>query len=124
MTDYSRSFGQNDIEDFEFHIARCIRGRPDNEALELRTYLLNNPGKTVRDWKGRGPSVPIEAQPGEKHWNWLRKADVHDAATTAFARELPRNIRQAAARDPGLIWNRLARKYRKRLPSDPPPGGH
>lgn len=123
MTDLSRAFGQNDIEDFEMHIARLIRGRPDDEGEELRTFLLANPGMTVRDWKGKGPSVPFDAEPGEKLWHRLKRAEVRDAATRAFARELPRNLRQAAARDPGLIWNHLARKYRKRLPSDPQPVG-
>ncbi len=122
--DLSRAFGQNDIEDFERQIARATRGRTDEEAQEVRSYLLANPGQTVRDYKGKGPTIPSDRQVGEKHWTKLRRADVQAAATTAFARDLPHNIRQAAASDPGLIWNNLARKYRKRLPSDPPGGGH
>lgn len=121
MTDLSHAFGQNDIEDFDRHIARLLRGRNDAEREELQHFLRANPGMTVRDWKGKGPSIPLDPEPREKPWHQLRQVDVREAATTAFARELPRNLRQAAARDPSLIWSPLG-KYRLRLPTDPLPG--
>jgi len=110
----------NDIADQEAHIARLVAGRAgDPDFAKLPDYLRANPGHTVRDYKGMGPVVPVEAEPGEKPWRKLSAAEVRNAAVAASARDLPRNVRQAAARDPGLIWNPLARKYRLRLPSDP-----
>ena len=124
FSDLSRAFGQNDIEDFEFHIARVARGWGGAEADDLLAFLRANPGKTTRDWKGKGPSVPSDPLPGEKPWHRLKLLEVREIATKAFARDLPKNVRQAAARDKtGLIWNPLARKYRHRLPSDPPVEG-
>ena len=74
---------------------------------------------TVGDWKGLGPVVPPDAQRWEKPWKRLKPDEVKAEAVRHFARELPRNLRQAAAHHPGLIWNALARKYRPRLASDP-----
>lgn len=95
---------------------------PEPERSELARFLRSNPGMTVRDWKGKGPTLPHDAAPGEAHWAKLSASEVRDAAANAFARDLPRNVRQAAGRDPALIWNPLARKYRRRLPTDPLPG--
>ena len=122
MTDYSRAFGQNDIDDFEAHIAHLLRGRSGDDREKLERFLRANPGMTVRDWKGTGPSTLPDPLPGEKPWHRLNPAEVATEAVRWFARELPRNLRQAAARHPGLIWNRLARKYRARAPGDPPRG--
>ena len=121
MTDLSPAFRSNDIEDFEAHIASLLRGREGAERADLNHFLRANPGLTVRDWKGKGPSMPMDAEPWEKPWHRLPAAEVKAEAVRWFARELPRNLRQAAARHPGLIWNELGRKYRHRLPSDPPP---
>lgn len=112
----------NDIEDREAHIARVVAGRDSQpDFADLPDYLRRNPGHTVRDYKGKGPVVPIAAEPREKHWQKLKADEVRATATTQSARDLPRNVRQAAARDPGLIWNPLARKYRLSLPTDPLP---
>ena len=112
----------NDIEDREAHIARVVAGRDSQpDFADLPDYLRRNPGHTVRDYKGKGPVVPSAAEPREKHWQKLRADEVRAAAAAQSARDLPRNVRQAASRDPGLIWNPLARKYRLRLPSDPLP---
>lgn len=117
----------NDIEDREAHIIRVVAGRDSHpDFADLPDYLRANPGHTVRDFKGKGPVVPDEAEFGETSWDKLKAAEVRATAIDASARDLPRNVRQAAARDPSLIWNPLARKYRVRLPSDPQPmgGGH
>lgn len=114
---------QNDLADREAHIARVAAGRDfDPDYARLAEYLRANPGHTVRDYKGLGPSAPAEPRPWEKVWQKVTAEEVRAAALAATARDLPCNVRQAAARDPGLIWNPLARKYRLRLPSDPLPG--
>lgn len=119
--DLSRAFGKNDIDDFEAHIARLLKGRCDEDRESLDRFLRANPGMTVGDWKGKGPITPLDAEQWETPWNRLKISQVREEAVRHFARELPRNLRQAAARHPGLIWNRLARKYRARLPTDPTP---
>lgn len=113
----------NDKQDFESHLASLLCGWEEPERSELEGFLRANPGMTVRDWKGLGPSVPVEAEQWEKPWHRLKPEEVRAEAVRRFARELPRNVRQAAARDPALIWNDLAHKYRRRLPSDPPFAG-
>lgn len=122
MTSFSPALGQNDIDDFKRHIASLLAGRSEPDRSDLERYLRANPGMTVRDWKGKGPATPLEAEQWDKPWHKLATSEVRREATSAFARELPQNARQAAARDRGLIWNELARKYRLRLPSDPLPG--
>lgn len=121
-TEIPHPHGQTDVADFEQHIAALTAGRSEPDRSDLERYLRANPGMTVRDWKGKGPSVPLDADNWDKPWHKLATSEVRREATIAFARELPQNVRQAAARDRGLIWNDLARKYRLRLPSDPPPG--
>lgn len=115
-------FNQNDALDRDAHIARLASQWAEPERSELARFLRANPGMTVRDWKGKGPSLPVDAQPSERHWAKLSPREVRKAAAIASARDLPCNVRQAAGRDPALIWNPLARKYRLRLPSDPLPG--
>ena len=109
----------NDIADFEAHIASFLTGRVEPDRSDLERYLRANPGMTVGDWKGLGPVVPPDAQRWEKPWKRLKPDEVKAEAVRHFARELPRNLRQAAAHHPGLIWNAVARKYRPRLASDP-----
>lgn len=111
----------NDKADFEAHIASLLAGRGEPDRSELERYLRSNPGKTVRDWKGLGPSVPPDAERWEKPWRRLKADEVAAEAVRHFARELPRNLRQAAAHHPGLVWNDLARKYRHRCADDPTP---
>lgn len=112
--------GRNDRDDFEAHIAHLLRWRSGEDRESLERFLRTNPGKTVGDWKGKGPVVPVDAEEWEKPWHRLKAEEVQQEAVRYFARELPHNLRQAAARDPALIWNPVARKYRLRLPSDPP----
>lgn len=116
-----------DLDDFEAYIARQVRGREGDERDDLEAYLRTYPGRSVADWKGKALSAPVDALPWEKPWHKLNPAEVRDAATRSLARDLPLNIRKAAGRDPGLIWNDYARKYRARLASDPAHemgGGH
>lgn len=110
-----------DSADWQAYVERVAGQWPEPERSELSSYLLANPGHTVRDWKGKGPSSPCDADPWEKPWSRLRPELVRSTAIAAPARQLPRNIRQAASRDPALIWNPLG-KYRLRLPDDPLPG--
>lgn len=111
-----------DLADFKAFIDDLTGWRSEPDRSDLARFLRANPGMTVRDWKGKGPSTPLDAERWEKPWNRLKSAEVRAEAVLWFARELPRNLRQAAARDPGLIWNTMARKYRLRLPTDPAPG--
>jgi hypothetical protein len=110
-----------DLDDFEQYIAHQLRGWADEERADLEAYLRRFPGHSVADWKAKGPTGPLDAEPYEPIWSKLEAAVVREVGTRTVARDLPRNYRQAAARDPGLIWNPLARKYRLRLPSDPFP---
>ena len=119
MTNLNRAYGLNDIDDFEAHIAHLLEGRCEEDRDSLERFLRANPGMTLRDWKGKGPSIPVDAAPWEKPWHKLRGDEVAQEAVRWFARELPRNLRQAAARHPGLIWNPVARKYRRRCAGDP-----
>ena len=111
-----------DIADFEEFVSRSIAWRQEPERGDLERYLRRFPGHSVRDWKGKGLPCPLDADERERPWRRLKAAEVQIEATKCISRELPRNLRQAAARDPALIWNPLARKYRLRLPSDPLPG--
>lgn len=116
-----------DLDDFEAYIARQVRGREGEERDDLEAYLRTYPGRSVADWKGKALTAPVDALPWERPWHKLNRAEVRDAATRSLARDLPLNIRKAAGRDPGLIWNDYARKYRARLASDPAHemgGGH
>lgn len=117
-TDLTLAYGHNDIDDFEQHIASLLKGRPEPDRSELEAFLRAHPGMTVRDWKGLGPSIPLDAAEWDKPWHRLKSDDVKREAVKAFARELTRNLRQAAARHPDLIWNDLARKYRVRQHGD------
>lgn len=119
--DPTPAFHQNDYDDFETHIASLLSGRSEPDRSELERFLRANPGMTVGDWKGKGPIIPADAEGWEKPWHRLPLVQVREEAVRHFARELPCNFRQAAARHPGLIWNPLARKYRVRQPSDPRP---
>jgi len=110
-----------DLADFEAYIAHQLRGWGEVERADLEAYLRRFPGHSVGDWKAKGLTCPLDAEPHAKPWWKLKPAEVREAGTRTIARDLPRNVRQAAGRDPGLIWNPLARKYRLRLPSDPPP---
>ncbi len=113
---------QADKDDFEEHIITQLGNRTGDDRAEIEAYLRRFPGHTVADWKAKGLPHPFDAEPSEKAWSKLKTVEVRQAATRTIARNLPRNIRQAASRDRGLIWNPLARKYRLRLPSDPRPG--
>lgn len=108
-----------DIVDFEAYVARQTRGWAEPVRTQLEAFLRAAPGLSVADWKGKGLSAPLDAAPRETPWARLKLAEMREEATSTIARDLPRNVRQAAGRDPGLIWNPLARKYRLRLPSDP-----
>jgi hypothetical protein len=114
------------VADFEQYIAYQLQGWAETERPDLEAYLRRFPGHSVADWKAKGPTSPLDAAPYDTPWSKLPVAEVHEAATRTIARDLPRNVRQAAARDRSLIWNLLARKYRLRLPGDPPHegGGH
>ena len=109
-----------DVADLEDYIARLVSGRAEPDRSNLEGYLRLHPGHTLRDWKGKGPTLPPETDPKEKPWRSLSREEVRAAAVATSARDLPRNVRQAAARDNGLVWNPLARKYRLRRHDDPP----
>ena len=86
---------------------------------ELERYLAANPGMTTRDYKGKGFNefAPFEkdfVRPNEEPWQSLDREEVRRQATSGKARYLPRNVRQAASRDPGLEWDAQALAYRLR----------
>lgn len=107
-----------DRTDFDAYIAGQLRGWTDPNRGEVEAFLRAHPGSSVRDWKGKGHEAPAPASEDEAAWASLDPNEVRDRATATVARLLTRNIRQAAGRDPSLIWNPLARKYRLRLASE------
>ncbi|WP_326525521.1 hypothetical protein [Sphingomonas sp.] len=103
------------------------------DSADRDSYLAANPGQTARDYKGKGfdefhPFLKHHVTPGERAWDKLNPIEVRRAATTEKARFLSRGERQAAGRDPGLVWDERSRSYRLRadIPPAPPegPGGH
>ena len=110
-----------------------IRRHRNLEQAALAAYLAANPSMTARDFKGKGfgPFAPFDKHhvgPGEKPWHKLDREQVRKAATSEKARFLSKGERQAAGRDPGLVWDEQAGAYRRRAdapphPSLPSPGG-
>lgn len=93
------------------HLA-CGAGERD----ALAHYLASNPGMTSRDWKGKGfdafnPFDKDHVREDEKPWHELDPTEVRQIATATKARYLTKGQRQAAARDPGLIWDPIGLAY-------------
>ncbi len=80
----------------------------------LAAYLTANPGKTPRDYKGKdtAPFDKSHVVSGEKPFDRLDRDHVRFRADGVPARFLPRNIRQAAGRDPGMVWDEATRACR------------
>lgn len=98
----------------------------------LAKYLASNPSMTPRDFKGKGfhafrPFDPRAFNANEVPWDRLDREAVRKLAIREKARFLPHNVRQAAARDPGLTFNERTRSY-ELAPGTPlhpsPPTGH
>ncbi len=93
---------------------------------DLDRYLADNPALTARDYKGKGftnfsPFDKHHVEPGEVPWDRLDRAEVRYIATSDKARFLPRNVRMAAAVDPGLLWDARTRSYRLADEATPAP---
>ncbi len=113
---------QANLADLEEYITRQIDNMAEPDRSDFANYLRTHPGHSMRDWKGKSVGRFLcGAALGEKLWSTLKPLAVRQQATRELARQLPLNVRQAAARDPELVWNPLARKYRLRVPGDPPP---
>ena len=98
----------------------------NTDLSTLDAYLAANPDKTPRDFKGKGfdtfhPFNKDHVGPNEQPWDRLNPVAVRDAATTEKARFLTKGERQAAARDPGLIWDEATRSYCRRGATPPHP---
>lgn len=85
-----------------------------NVTDNLTAYLTANPGKTARDYKGKdtAPFDKSRVALGEKPFDRLDRDHVRCRADGVPARLLPRNVRQAAARDEGMAWCEATRAYR------------
>ena len=121
MTNPTNTADQHDIADFEAFITGSIVHLQEPDRSDCEHYLRAHPGHSLRDWKGKSAPYLPPATVDEKPWSVLKPQMVRDMATSRLARDLPHNIRQAAAHDPELAWNPLARKYRLRQPDDPRP---
>lgn len=110
---------QADLADFEAFIAGSIAHLREPDRSDCEGYLRAYPGKSIRDWKGKSAGYLLGREHDQKPWQSLKPGFVRDMATSRLARDLPHNVRQAAAHDPELVWNPLARKYRLRQPGDP-----
>lgn len=85
-------------------------------ASDLAAYLAASPARTTRDYKGKGfgPFAPFDRDHAARDatpWHKLDKREVRALAITYPARFLPKGVRQAAARDPSLTWDEIARRY-------------
>lgn len=109
------------LADFEAFIAAQIAHMHDPDRSDFERYLRAHPGHSMRDWKGKSAPFLPPATVDERPWSTLKPVMVREMATSALACHLPHNVRQAAAHDPELVWNPLARKYRLRQPGDPRP---
>ncbi len=121
MNDTTLQSDQHDIADHEAYIVGQTAHMREPDRSDCRRYLRANPGHSIREWKGKPASYLSGAAVDDKPWQSLKPAEVRQMATSRLARDLPHNISQAAARDPALVWNPLARKYRLRQPGDPRP---
>jgi hypothetical protein len=112
----------HDLADFEAYIAAQTDHMLEPDSSDCQSYLRSHPSDSMRAWKGKSDSRCLPgATPDEKPWQSLKPVMVREMATNNLARHLPHNVRQAAAHDPELVWNPLARKYRQRQPGDPRP---
>ena len=94
------------------------------DQASLAAYLAAHPNMTARDFKGKGfdafhPFDKDYVAPGELPWHTLDPEQVRAAATSEKARFLSKAVRQAAGRDPELVFDDLTGSYRRR--SDTPP---
>lgn len=119
MTKTTQTADQHDLADFEAFIAGSIAHLSEPDRSDCEGYLRAYPGKSMRDWKGKSAAYLPAREYDQKPWQSLKPGMVRDMATSRLARDLPHNVRQAAAHDPELVWNPLARKYRQRQPGDP-----
>lgn len=95
-----------------------------SEQTDAEAFLAANPDKTLRDYKGKGFNYfhPFDKHlvlEGEKPWHKLDKKQVREAATSDKARFLSKGERQAAGRDPALVWDERTRSYRRRVDTAP-----
>jgi hypothetical protein len=98
----------------------------NTDLSALDAYLTANPDKSARDFKGKGfdtfaPFDKDHVLSNEQPWHKLNPVAVRDAATTEKARFLTKGERQAAARDPGLVWVEATRSYCRRVAMLPHP---
>lgn len=101
-----------DTADAQGHDLACEAGERD----ALAHYLASNPGMTSRDWKGKGfdafnPFDKDHVRDGEMPWHELDPTEVRKTAIGTKARYLTKGQRQAAARDPGLVWDPISLAY-------------
>jgi len=89
-------------------------GPAGDDPAALAAYLAANPGKTPRDYKGKGGFVfdKYHVGPNELPFDRLDRDHVRCRVDGVPARYLPRNLRQAAGRDPALAWDEATRAYR------------
>lgn len=106
--------------DFEAYITQHTSLIAGADEADLIRYLRANPGHSRREWKrGSTPHLAEQAiDPLAPKDGLPRVAYVREQATTYLAHTLPLNIRREAARDPALVWNPLARRYRARTAED------
>lgn len=112
-----------DLADFEAFIA-MYGSKTNGEETDLQRWLRANPGHSYREGKKGEPYSlrmdPID--PCAPKAGVARARYVRDRATTYLAHTLHVDIRCEAARDPALVWNPLARRYRFRAVGDAPAG--
>ncbi len=112
-----------DLADFEAFIA-MYGNKTGGEETDIQRWLRANPGHSYREGKKGEPySIRMDPiDPSAPKAGVARARYVRDRATTYLAHTLHVDIRCEAARDPALVWNPLARRYRLRAVGDAPAG--
>lgn len=112
-----------DLADFEAFIA-MYGDKADAGENDLQRWLRANPGHSHREGeKGEPYSLRMDpVDPIAPRAGLARARYVRQRATTYLAHTLHVDIRREAARDPALVWNPLARRYRRRTAEDAPAG--
>jgi hypothetical protein len=128
------AFTPAEITDWELFVRDQLAATPQTTRIdEIEAFMRANPGTDSEDYwdyeleryvtcDGRVVFCPL-SPPDETEvpWDRLDRAMVRRLATSSLARRLPHNVRQAAGRDAGLMFNHLSRRHRLRPHDLSPP---
>ncbi len=128
------AFPPAEVTDWELFVRDQLDAARGAARLdEIEAFMRANPGTDCEDFwdyeleryvtcDGRVVFCPLSPpDESEPPWDQLDRQLVRRLATTSLARRLPHNVRQAAGRDAGLVFNHLSRRHRLRPHDQSPP---